>query len=159
MYRRFLDRNIEARFRDMQLCILSFGIRVFFTEKVTPIISVFPSTNFPQGMYFSPEQSLFLQETEFPYFDTKYCLGWHYRSPKSPLAIKNCSWQLKTPKEQILAIKKFVLNKIADHEFHIVFGHFTLPSLQIKSLQTLSPRTTGHIYLRYTINTLCLQLI
>ena len=38
-------------------------------------------------------------------------LGWHYRSPKSPLAIKNCSWHLKTPKEQILAIKRFVINK------------------------------------------------
>ena len=77
-------------------------------------------------------------------------LGWRYRSPKSPLAIKNCSWRLKTPKDQILAIKKFVINKIADHEFHIVFGQFTLPSLQINSLQTLSPRATGRIYLRYT---------
>ena len=46
-----------------------------------------------------------------------------------------------------------MINKIADHDFHIVFGHFTLPSLQINSLQTLSPRATGHIYLRYTINT------
>ena len=80
-------------------------------------------------------------------------LGWRYRSPKSPLAIKNCSWRVKTPEEQILAIKKIVINRIADHEFHIVFGHFTLPSLQINSLQTLSPHATGHIYLRYTINT------
>ena len=40
--------------------------------------------------------------------------------------LKNCSWRLKTPKEQILAIKKFVINKIVDHEFRIVFGHFTL---------------------------------
>ena len=70
-------------------------------------------------------------------------LGWRYRSPKSQLAIKNCSWRVKTPEEQILAIKKIVINKIADHEFHIVFGHFTLPSLQINSLQTLSPRATG----------------
>ena len=67
-------------------------------------------------------------------------LGWRYRSPKSPLAIKNCSWRVKTPEEQILAIKKIVINKIANHEFHIVFGHFTLPSLQINSLQTLSPQ-------------------
>ena len=80
-------------------------------------------------------------------------LGWRYRSPKSPLAIKNCSWRVKTPEEQILAIKKIVINKIADHEFRIVFGHFTLQSSQINSLQTLSPRATGHIYLRYTINT------
>ena len=80
-------------------------------------------------------------------------LGWRYRSPKSPLAIKNCSWRVKSPEEQILAIKKIVINKIADYEFRIVFGHFTLPSLQINSLQTLSPRATGHIYLRYTINT------
>ena len=73
-------------------------------------------------------------------------LGWRYRSPKSPLAIKNCSWRVKTPEEQILAIKKIVLNKIADHEFHIVFCHFTLLSLQINSLQTLSPRATGYIF-------------
>ena len=77
---------------------------------------------------------------------TKYkCLGWRYRSPKSPLAIKNCSWRVKTPEEQILAIKKNVINKIADPEFHIIFGHFTLPSLQINSLQTLSPCATDHI--------------
>ena len=82
-----------------------------------------------------------------------YTLGWRYRLPKSPLAIKNCSWRVKTLEEQILAIKKIVLNKIADHEFHILFCHFTLPSLQINSLQTLSPRATGYIYLRYTINT------
>ena len=80
-------------------------------------------------------------------------LGWRYRSPKSPLAIKNFSWRVKTPEEQILAIKKIVINKIADYEFHIDFSHFTLLSLQINSLQTLSPRATGHIYLRYTINT------
>ena len=51
-------------------------------------------------------------------------LSWHYRSPKSPLAIKNCSWRLKIPKELILAIKQFVINKLADHEFHIVTLHF-----------------------------------
>ena len=33
-------------------------------------------------------------------------LGWCYQSPKLPLAIKNCSWRLKTPKEQILTKKK-----------------------------------------------------
>ena len=80
-------------------------------------------------------------------------LGWCDQSPKLPLAIKNCSWQLKTPEEQIFAIKKFVINKITDHKFHIVLGHSTLPSLQINSLQTLSPRATGHIYLRYSSNT------
>ena len=80
-------------------------------------------------------------------------LGWRYPLPKSPLAIKNCSWRVKSPEEQILAIKKNCENKIADHEFHFVFGHFTLPSLQINSLQTLSPGATDHIYFRYTINT------
>ena len=87
------------------------------------------------------------------YESSSLYLGWRYQLPKSPLAIKNCSWRVKTPEEQILAIKKIVMNEIADHEFHIVFGHFTLPSLQINSLQTLSPRATGHIYLRNTIST------
>ena len=82
-----------------------------------------------------------------------HLLGWRYLSPKSPLAIKNFSWWVKTPEEQILAIKKIVINKIADHEFHIDFDHFILSSLHINSLQTLPPRATGHIYLRYTINT------
>ena len=51
----------------------------FFTKKVTPIIGVFPSANFPQEKYFSPskvffpKQSIFPQEINFPYVDTKYC--------------------------------------------------------------------------------------
>ena len=39
---------------------------VFFTKKVTPIIGVFPSANFPQGKYFSPSNQFFPKKSIFP---------------------------------------------------------------------------------------------
>ena len=56
-------------FLHQQLAHLHQGF--FFTKKVTPIIGVFPSANFPQEKYFSPKQSIFPQEINFPYFHTK----------------------------------------------------------------------------------------
>ena len=38
----------------------------FFTKKVTPIIGVFPSPNFPQGKYFSPSNQFFPKKSIFP---------------------------------------------------------------------------------------------
>ena len=39
---------------------------VFFTKKVTPIIGVFPSVNFPQAKYFSPSNHFFPKKPIFP---------------------------------------------------------------------------------------------
>ena len=38
----------------------------FFTKKVMPIISVFPSANFPQEKYFSPSNQFFPKKSIFP---------------------------------------------------------------------------------------------
>ena len=38
----------------------------FFTKKVTPIIGVFPSANFPQEMYFSPSNHFLPKKPIFP---------------------------------------------------------------------------------------------
>ena len=45
----------------------------FFTKKVTQVIGIFPSANFPQEKYFSPSSQFFPQEINIPYVDTKYC--------------------------------------------------------------------------------------
>ena len=41
---------------------------VFFTMKVTPIIGVFSSANFPQEKLFSPKQSIFPQEISLRWY-------------------------------------------------------------------------------------------
>ena len=38
----------------------------FFTKKVTPIIGVFPSENFPKEKYFSPSNKFFSKKSIFP---------------------------------------------------------------------------------------------
>ena len=38
----------------------------FFTKKVTPIIDVFPSANFPKEKYFSPSNKFFPKISIFP---------------------------------------------------------------------------------------------
>ena len=47
---------------------IAFHPGFFFTKKVTPIIGVFPSANFPQEKYFSPRKVFFPKQSIFPTF-------------------------------------------------------------------------------------------
>ena len=58
---------------DLDIFMQNFGmyyiyVRVFFflTKKVTLIIGVFPTANFPQEKYFSPSNHFFPKKSIFP---------------------------------------------------------------------------------------------
>ena len=68
----FIRKMINLHKKMMKPGLSIYRAGFFYTKKVTPIIGIFPSANFPQEKYFSPSNQFFLKKPIFPSLK-QYC--------------------------------------------------------------------------------------